>query len=287
MLGRIALRNGILYVGRHEQTAHVRPYDLQGGALSEGISFRGPGGEACTLVGLDVDADHHVWIADRASERVRAFTLFGQEVRALAGAVQELRQDARGTLRGLTDLVLLPGEPEELELLVASGGWRRHGVQILRADGRWVASLRPAGDPMGRFRGACGLAALGRWIYVCEPRAGRIQVFRDREFHFHFQLPQGRAGRLEPVAVAPLSDGRMVVAAAGVESALLLLDAGGRLQRVLALAGTEPGQVEEPADVAVDETSASVRVAVIDSDAERVQVFTLEGQCEGALEDLA
>lgn len=286
MLGCVALRGGVLYVARHEQTGHVRPYDLDGRPLSEGISFRGPHGEPCTLAGLDVDADHHVWVADASSNRVRAFSLFGREVGSFAGAA-DTREDARGALRALSDLALLPGEPEELELLVASGGWRRHAVQVFRADGHWVASLRPEGDPLGRFRGVRSLAARGRFAYVCEGRAGRVQVFRDREFHFLFSVPVRPGGRFEPVAVAPLEDGRMVLATGGSESALLLLDGAGRLLRVLAEAGGEAGQVEEPNDVAVDQgEDGAVRVAAIDRDAERVQVFTLDGECHGALQEL-
>jgi hypothetical protein len=84
--------------------------------------------------------------------------------------------------------------------------------------------------------------------------------------------------------VAPLDDGRLVVAVAGEASALLLLDAAGRLLRVLAEEGEHDGGVFQPAGVAVDAggLDASTRLAVVDQDGERVQVFTVEGRCYGA-----
>ena len=282
--GCLAFGKGVLYVGRHEQTAHVRPYDLDGRALAPGFSFRGPQGEPVMLGGLDIDADHHLWVADSASGRLRAFSVFGREARALAGTAEG---DARGSLGGLVDVAVASRDDDPV-LAVAAGGWRRHAVQLVRADGRWVGSLRPEGNPLGRFNGVRRVAVKGRMTYVAEARAGQVQVFRDGDFHFAFSLPVASAGRFEPVAVAPLEDGRMVIACGGVHAGLLLVDSAGRLLRVLAERGTDPGCVSEPADVVVDEGEGEgrSRLAAIDLDAERVQVFTLEGRCFGALQQL-
>jgi hypothetical protein len=284
MQGCLTLKDGVLYVGRHERTAHVRPYDLDGRALAPGFSFRGPEGEPVVLAGLDIDADHHLWVADSASARVRAFSVFGREARAFAGRGE---RDERGSLGVLVDVAVATRDDDPV-LVVASGGWRRHAVQLFRSDGRWIGSLRPGGNPLGRFHGVGRVAALGRMIYVCETRAGRVQVFRDGEFHFAFSLPVASAGRFEPVSAAPLDDGRLVIAAGGTHAALLLVDAAGRLQEVLAERGEEAGKVLDPGDVAVEEGAggASTRIALIDRDAERVQVFTLDGRCFGALEPL-
>jgi len=290
MQGALALVNGVLYVGRHEATAHVRPYDLDGRPLSEGFSFRGPGGEACALGGLAVDEDHHIWIGDRLAEQVRGFTLFGREFAAFSG-VQAGSADVRGGLTQLVDLALVrPAGHEEVEpaLIVARGGWRRHAVQLFTTEGRWSGSLKPQGDPIGRFRGVRAVSSLGRLVYVCEGRPGRIQVFRDGEFHFQFTIPVRAGGAFEPVAVAPLESGRLVVACGGEESGLLLVDAGGRLVRVLAEAGTEAGQVREPNDLEAEagDAGSDPRIVAIDLDAERVQVFTLGGRCHGELSEL-
>jgi hypothetical protein len=291
--GSLALRAGVLYVGRHEKTAHVRPYDLDGRPLGPGFSFRGPHGEPCTLGGLDVDDDHHLWVADSALGCVRTFSVFGREVASfgsnepVAPGRTGRENDVRGALCSPVDVTVV-GEGAEASLVVASGGWRRHAVQRFHLDGGWIGSLRPEGNPMGRFHGVRRVSVRGPMTYVCEARAGRVQVFRDGEFHFLFRLPVRAAGRFEPVAVAALEGGRMVLATGGSHSGLFLLDGAGRLLRVLAESGLEAGQVYEPADVAVEEggSERETRLAVVDRDADRVQVFTLEGQCYGALDEL-
>jgi hypothetical protein len=283
--GALSLKNGVLYVARCDQTGHVRPYDLDGRPLADGFSFRGLQGAPWTLGGIDVDGDHQIWIGDCAASRVATFSLFGLEIASLQGAERE-RDDARGALRSVVD-VALTGEDDAPQLVVASGGWRRHALQVFEPDGRCVESLRPEGDSHAHFHGISRIAAQGRWLYVCETAAGRVQVFRDREFHFAFRVPVA-GGRFEPIAVAALADGRLIVATGGAHSALLLVDSAGRLLRVLAESGSGDAQVVEPVDVVVEQTQpeGKARVAVIDRDAERVQVFSLEGRCHGALDVL-
>lgn len=285
--GSLALRSGILYVARHEGEAQVRPYDLDGHALGPGFALRGPEEERCALGGIDVDSDHQVWLADRANARVRSFTLFGRASRTF-GAPSSGSDDVRGSLHSLSDVAVQESDDDELRLVVASGGWRRHAVQVFRDDGRCVVSLRPEGDPLAHFHGAVRVAARGRWIYVCETLAGRVQVFRDDEFHFAFRLPVRHGGRFEPVALAPLEGNRMVIATGGADGALLLVDGAGRLMRVLAERGDERARVRDVGDVVAADGASEreTRVAVIDRDSERVQVFTLEGLCHGELWDL-
>ncbi|MCC7011159.1 MAG: hypothetical protein IT454_01245 [Planctomycetes bacterium] len=284
--GSLSLRSGVLYVARHEQTAHVRPYDLDGRALGAGFSFRGPHGEACELGGIEVDSDHQVWIADGASNALRAFSLFGRETRVLPGATLE-RDDARGLFRGAVD-VAVSERDDRRNLWVGLGGWRRHALQLVREDGTFVDSLRPQGNPLARFNGVVRIAALDEHVFVCERAAGQVQVFREGEFHFAFRIATRPGVRFEPVAVAPLPGGRCLLATGGIDSALLLVDAAGRLVRVLAECGEDHGQVREPGDVVVEVEAleARARVAVIDRDAERVQVFSLLGECHGQIDEL-
>ncbi len=69
---------------------------------------------------------------------------------------------------------------------------------------------------------------------------------------------------------------------------MLLTDSTGRVLRVLAEHGEAEGQVFEPNDLAAEpvEPNAPRRFAVIDRDAERVQVLTLDGRCYGSFEGL-
>ncbi len=292
MQGALALHRGILYVGRHEKTAHVSAFDLDGAPVEAGFSFRDADLGRSTVAGIAVDDDRHVWVADSAASYVRCFTLFGKEIGKLGTGPEdfgdpELEPDVPGLVREPVD-VAVEGDSDALKIVVASGGERRHALQVFGGSGRLVASLRPGGDPKGSFHGLAGVALLGRLVYAAEARAGRVQVFRDGDFHFRFGLSGNGSARFEPTAVAPLPDGRVVVAHAGPASGLSVFDGSGRLRASLAESGREEGSVFEPTDVVVDPAGSdrTTRVAAIDLDGDRVQVFTLAGRCYGALPTL-
>lgn len=288
MHGSLSFQSGVLYVGRHERTAHVRPYDLDGAPLGPGFSFAGHAGPgAARIGGLDVDGEHQIWVADGTSERARAFNLFGTEIGGF-GTAAGRRPGAAGSLERIVDLCVRDDDERELEVLVACGGRRRHAVQVFDAGGGWRSSLRPAGDPEGRFAGVRGLSETGAWTLVAEGWERRVQVFRNRDFHFWFRPELATGSPFEPNAAVALPDGRFVVAHGGPESALVVVDAAGRIASVLARAGPETGNVLDPTDIAIEpnERDRDTRLAVIDRDGERVQVFTLEGVCYGAFESL-
>lgn len=289
MSGRLALARGVLWVGRHARAAHLRPYDLDGHPLGPGFSFRDAGAGGGSVDGLAVDADRGIWVADGRSSCVRRFTIFGGEIQTLQASPAASR-DGRGVLAELADLALiqdLEGE-QAPRLLVACGGWRSYAVQVFDEEGLWQAYLRSEGDPQQHYRGVRAVDARGRWIAVAEAGRKRVQVFRDGEFHFLVRPAAEGGGDLASVAV--LEDGRLVIGLVGGESrsAVLLLDAAGRLVRPLAVGGTGHGQVLDPVGVAVEHGSEDrrTRVAVLDRDGERVQVLNLEGRCYGELTDL-
>lgn len=286
MQGALAVKNGVLYVGRHAKTASVCAYDLDGHALETSFTFKDERVGRSTVSGLAIDEDRRVWVADRAAGRVRCFSLFGQELFTFGGEAGDL-EDRRGRI-GVPVDVCVAGCDDELQVLVASDGLRRHALQWLHAETARVRSLAPQGDPRERFDRIHAVASAGRFLYACESRARRIQVYRDGEFHFLLRVPSARGDYVEPVAVAGVADGRVVVAVGGPQSALLLMDRAGRVDRVLAGPGSDSGCVSEPGDVDVEEGASdrTTRVVAIDRDGERVQVFTLEGTCYGAFEQL-
>lgn len=293
MHGSLAHHNGVLYVGRHAKTAWVRAFDLDGRPLETSFSFRDEAAGRSSVDALAVDEDHRLWVADSAARSIRAFTLFGHEVARVGdehppGGLD----DARGRIGAPVGLAVA-GADDELVVAVASSGLRRHALHLLvPATGR-SRSVRPRGNPRGRFRDLHGVALADGWLYACETGTGRVQVFRDGEHHFEFDCGPVDGRAAAPVAIDVLPDRRAVVALAGETSALLLVDPAGRRMRVLAAEteGTheEGGTVDQPGDVVVAPGSDDrhTRVAVIDREGERVQVFNLEGRCYGAFPSLA
>lgn len=280
----MAIHKGSLFVGRYEKTAHVAVFDLDGRRLAGGFSFCDEAVGRSSASGLSVDEDRRIWVADEPAGRVRTFTLFGAEVGGVLGSVQAggIGSDRLGELGAPVD-VFVRGDGDEGTLLVAGGGERRYALSLFDQDGKLLRSLRSQGDPMSRFRALAGVSSLGSFVYAAECGAGRVQVFRDGEFHFLFSVPT-RKGSFEPTAVAPLADGRLLVTTRGAASALLLVDGSGRLLSQLAESGPGEGRVENPSDVVIEEVGEDrfSRLAVIDRDGERVQVFNLEGRCFGA-----
>ncbi len=285
MHGSVAISQGVLWVGCHASTAHVRAFDLDGRPLARGFSFRDSRARRSAVAGLAVDRDHRLWVADTPGSRLRVFTIFGTELASFGADETDPAGDEPERLTSPTGVGLVEGEGDPW-IVVASQGRRRHAARILEQDGSLVASLRPMGDSQGLFRGVRGVAARGRFAYVCEWGAGRIQVFRDLDFHFAFG---GRERDFRPAAARPLSDGRVIVASTGEASRLVLFDGAGSQLGIVAGPGAEEGEVSDPDDLAVIEgrDDRHTRVFVLDRDGERVQVFNLEGRCFGAFESLA
>lgn len=287
MNGSLALRNGVLHVARHARSVEVRLYDMDGARIGEGQRFAGRGGGRASADGIAVDADMRLWVADRASQAVRVFTVFGAEL-------EGFREDsAAESDRAPADpcSVAVSGVEGETCIFVASRGPRRHACQAYDRAGNLVASLRPLGDPEGEFRDLVRVSVGGRFVLACDAGSGLVQVFRDNEFHFALRPPRPRGARSDPVprAALALADGRFLVATGGEgTSAVHIFDANARLSSTIAAAGESAGAVFEPTDMALHESTSDrrSRVAVIDCDGDRVQVFTLAGVCYGSFADL-
>jgi hypothetical protein len=282
MQGSLALFEGVLYVGSEARTAEVRAFDLDGRELARVVRFSGEDGGAAAASGIAVDHDHRLWVADAVGERLLAFSLFGKRL----ADVDETALAARGRSGelGAPIAVVTAGTDDEQRLWVASKGLRRHAVRALPLGSGKPSSLRPGGDHDALFHGVRGLAQGGDFLYVCESGAGRVQVFRHERFHFAFDAADSRCRPLLPVAAAPLGDGRVLVVHGEEDGALLLFDSAGRLRRVLAEGGADEGQLRAPNDVVVElgRDDRHARVAVIDRDGTRIQVFNLEGRCYGS-----
>lgn len=289
MQGNLCQRAGVLYVGRQSADAWISAYDLDGRTLATHFRFRDEQAEYSAVGGLAMDGDHRIWVADTPASKLRAFTLFGQQV-ATVGDDKDQMPDQPGLIGTPVD-VLARGADADLELWVASGGVRRHALHYLRPALGEATSLRPEGDPRAQFRRLRALAQAGEALYALEGGAARVQVFRGREHHYSLDLSGMVGVGSQPVTLEALPDGRLVVALDGMEGALVLLDQGGHLQRVLAEGGSDTGQVQHPCGLAVaaeDELgdAGPLRIFCLDQDGDRVQVFSVDGSCYGAFPHL-
>lgn len=288
MHGAIALSAGVLFVGRSAKTATVQAYDLDGRVLGPCLTFRDPGRGRSSVAGLDVDADRRVWVADEAAAKLRGFTLFGRPIAELGGTAEDLL-DVRSAL-GAPVAVRARGSDDELVLLVASGGRRRHALQLLRPFDARVRTLSSLGDPEAQFDDLADVhwssvtTSQGleqEFILACERRARRLQLFRDGRFDYSVAV-RGR-----PEAAVRLGDGRFVVAlgdeggaADDSTGAVVLLGADGRHLRTLA----GQGDVVHPSGIATlpGDDDTETRLWVVDREGARVQLFTLDGRGWGA-----
>lgn len=290
-IGCLALRAGVLYVGRHVRRAHVRLFDLDGHPLTGGFSV-GDGSTAVAASGLAVDEDRRVWLADPLNGVVRGFNVFGREGLRFgpedpATHLEPLRQPDVVRAIGRPLAVAAEGSADDLRLAIGSDGDRRHALQVFGPDGHLIRSLRPRGESHGRFQGVSSVDVRGRWIAACEPRAGRVQVFRDLDHHFTFEV-QCAGGRAEPRAIALLPDGGSLVACSGRVNAVLRFDGAGRLVGELVAGGESEGEVLEPSDLVVEggREELRTRVAVIDQSGDRLQIFSLSGTYFGSVDGL-
>jgi hypothetical protein len=322
--GALALEEGVLFVARYTGAGEVLVFDLDGRQLEAGFCLGGEGRPVAPLgnadetedlngpqasqpilaAGLAVDGDRRLWLADAGTGQVRCATLFGKQEASFTPSPGK----SEGTLRqapGPVD-VALADSSKWSGVFVASPGKRVGAVGLYLPNGHRILALRSEGSPQAPFDRISRIFAAGDLLWVVEAGARRVQVFREGDFHYSFSA--GRLGISSqapggiPVALAPVGDGRLVIAAeraAASEGAnndhagLFLVSGHGTPIRRIAAEGAEEGQVTHPVDVVVEtiqawpyETEAEAdrrrRVVVLDRDGDRIQVFNLFGRCYGA-----
>ena len=287
MQGSLALSRGVLLVGDQVKTARVRAFDLGGRELDLAFSFRDPRAGRSAVSGLAVDEDRTILVADTPADRVRRFSFFGREAGGIGGVAADGPQHDP-ILPGLVTRpvdVEVRGNRDQGWVAIACGGERRHALQLFDPELSFRTSCAAFGEAGRPFRGICRLASEGGLLFVAEGLGRCVQVFRSGTFLFAFHLTDAHGERFEPSALATVGDGRLVVGCRAPRSALFLVDGAGRPQRMLADEGEEEGAVLAPSDAVVEPGADDrhARVFVIDRDGLRVQVFTLEGRCLGAI----
>lgn len=285
MQGSLALGGGTLFVGAQAKTVRVRAFDLGGRALGTGFTFRDAQAGRSAAAGMALDADRCLLVADTPADRVRRFSVFGVEVGGL-GAPQGTDEAPvlPGLLRRPVD-VAVQGNRQEGLVVIACAGVQRHAVQRFDPEFGYVGTCASLGDPARAFDGVSRIALDADRLYVAESTPRLVQVFRGGEFLFAFRLTDRSGEALEPSALAPVGDGRLVVACRAPRSGLFLVDSSGRPLSELAVEGDEDGAVLEPCDAVLAAASDDrhARLFVLDRDGLRLQVFTLEGRCHGTI----
>ena len=296
MSGTLHAHRGTLWVGWHEKTAHVAPFDWNGKPLAPGFSFRDARIDRSTVGGIALDDDRNLWVADTACSRVRRFSVFGRELGGIGldvrapletGPDTEAEADAVGRVRRPT-AVHTRGDSDGLELLIGSGGTRRHALQLFTGEGALVSTLRPLGDAHGRFRDLVAVDRFERLIAVVEREANRVQVFRDDDFHFAFRPADGPE---RPVGIALFEDGHtLVCGTTGVHR----YDPAGRRRATLihalsdlradATATERESAIDHPLALALDpgDSLRTTRLAILDRDATRIQIYDATGRHYGS-----
>jgi len=261
----------------------VRLFDLDGRRL-------GGGANAATFdaerpAGVAMDDDRRVWVCLPHEAAVVAYSAFGRAAARLVDPPDAAGRDAPGVL-GRPYAVDALGDTDELRLVVASRGRRRHALQVFDEAGRCVRSLRPGGASHGAFRALEGAAFDGRFVYAVEA-GGRVSVYRDLDHHFGFVVsgPDADGPRLR--AVAPAGGGRIAVLCE--RAGVLLFGPGGELLGRRIPTGPHAGgasDLEAPVDLVVERgrDDARRRVVVMDREGARVQVFSLVGAPFGAFD---
>jgi hypothetical protein len=293
MHAALAVHRGLVVLGRHRKTAEVRLFDLGGRLLGGGFAFRDERAGRSSCAALAVDSDRRIWVADAPAGCVRAFTVGGREILKLAPtlAARSARDaDPRASAALCAPVALAVREAgDELLLAVATYGDGRCLLQLLDPSGIVLATPRPPGHPVAHFRDVRALAFARRELYVADAGRGAVQVFRDMEYFFSIALPRASGQPAEPVGIAPLDDGRLVVLCGGRAGVLWLVDRSGSVRRVLARAGQARGELDDPTALAVAAGSSDrdTLAVVADQSGLRVQVFTLEGRALGVFDELA
>ena len=312
--GGLFLHEGVLFVAGYDQPGSIRAFDLDGRRLDSGVVLeRVAGAPAPSISGLAVDADRKLWAADAGSGLVRCLSLFGHEAGSFAPQGKPLEQPLGGQLGINAPIdVALAQSSKWTGVFAAVPGRRVGAVALYLPDGTLLQTLRSEGNPQAPFRRVVRIASHGELLFVVEAGARRVQVFRAGEFHYSF--PAGRLGdgsvapEGRPRALAPMGDGRLVVAVehmgedreAGADrnSGVFVVSERGGAESRLAGPGSGEGEIDHPVDVAVESVLAwshesrgdldrRRRVVVLDRDGGRIQVFNLAGRCYGSflLED--
>jgi peptidylamidoglycolate lyase len=218
--------------------------------------------------GLTIDRDGNLWLTDVALHQVFKLAPDGSVLMVLGThgvAGNDARHFNRPTQVAITD---------EGAILVADG-YRNTRIARFAPDGRFVGQWGQPGTGPGQFNTPHALAIDGDGkVYVADRENDRIQVF-DRDGRFLQAWTSPDLGR--PYGIASLGQGWFAIADGGVQpdsgpdrSALVIVDAAGKVLERIGRYGNQDGQFRMAHHLAADPAG---NVYVVDITGQRVQKF--------------
>jgi DNA-binding beta-propeller fold protein YncE len=158
-------RDGNIYVSETGGNDRISKFNA---AFHYVKSFAGADdGEAATSrpVGLTIDADNTLWVADAVNHRLLRFSLDGQ----LLGKIGSMGNEP-GQFRYPYDTAMMP----DGTLIVVEYGNSR--LQQVTADGKSLRTWGQAGWQVGQLGYPWGVAVIGKKVYAVDSGNNRVQV---------------------------------------------------------------------------------------------------------------
>ncbi len=220
MLSAIAKRGNLLVLARNQGSVRIQVLDLSRREWVREFAFQPDSGASVDVGGLAVGEDGRIFLADTGACCVWIFNLFGKPLGRL-GLPKEAStpRDRRG----------IPAFPRGLgldsleRLWVACGepSWV-HGLQVYSREGRYQMSVPSRGVRTETFSAPEGVSIQGERVWIAEPLADRLQVFRaDGSFFGSYDVEE-RAAVGRPFAIVPYGDGQAILVREPQEELVLL-----------------------------------------------------------------
>jgi tripartite motif-containing protein 71 len=229
-------------------------------------------------VGIDVDEDGTVYVADFRNDQIQVFDSEGAFVRRFPDPGQAAgdgtsAQDRAGI--AVTDVAVGNG------LVFAA---EAHRVVVFTVDGEFVRQFGSAGSGPVEFDGLTGLDVTDDGVvFVADSGNSRIQALSaEGEFLWSVGRPRNEDGESAPVetaspyefglpqSIAVMGDGSIAVLDA-LESTIVLLSRDGQLIGRYGERGSAPGQMGGPSSI----YALGDRILVSDTENDRIQVLAL------------
>lgn len=209
MLAAMAKRRNLLVLARTRGTVKIQVLDLSRMEWVREFDFCPEPGADVDVGGLAMGEDGRLFLSDTGACTIWILNLFGRTIGRIGlPKSASTPRDRRGIPAFPKGLAL----DSEERLWVACGDQDQvHGLQIFSGAGRFEASVASLGIRTEVFARPEGIRIHEGRVWITEPFADRLQVFReDGSFVASYDV-EDRAGVGRPFAIAPFEGGHAVL----------------------------------------------------------------------------